>query len=88
MLTLQEIFELQLLNPESFQAGFVFAAITFIFVLLWIAVLEIVTAFIWYIDEKTRAIKIENDKKSPPKKLANLFKKKERIKNGQDTDII
>ena len=56
---------------------------------LWIAVLEIITAFVCYIDEKTRAIKIENDKKSPPKKLfANLFKKKERIKNGQDTDFI
>lgn len=78
MPTLERILELQLQNPEVFQGG-MFLGIYFVFIIfLFNVLIDLVAKIIFYIYEKSRAIKIENDKKDPPKKLfASLFKKRE-----------
>lgn len=88
-MNLEQLIDLGTQNPEIFQAGWIVGMLFMLAFMFWSSICDVIVSLTRYVWEKTRAIKIENDKKSPPKKLfANLFKKKERIKNGQDTDFI
>ena len=76
-MNLERLINLGSENPEIFQAGLIFGMLFMLAFMFWNSIIDVVASLARYVWEKTRAIKIENDKKSPPKKLfGNLFKKK------------
>lgn len=63
-------------NPEAFQSGWFLGLSFMIAFMLFSSVCDILVPLSRYLWEKVRALKIENDKKDPPKKLfSSLFKK-------------
>ena len=85
-MSLEMLIELGAENPEIFQAGWICGLAFICAFMLYSSICDVIIAIVRCIHEKTRAIKIENDKQDPPKKLfGKLFKKNEREekeKNG------
>ena len=77
MFNLEELINLGSQNPDIFVAGFVVGLLFMLAFMLWSSICDVVISLTRYIWQKVRALKIENDKKDPPKRFfSNLFQKK------------
>lgn len=78
-MNLEHLINLGSQNPEIFQAGWMFGMLFMLSFMFWSSICDVIVSLTRYVWEKTRAIRIENDKKSPPKKLfASFFNKKDK----------